>query len=160
MEVAITKPKRLQQNWDTLGSTLAPLESNEASSRSKKLALQFLKYFGVAGIGYVADFGSLLFCKEILHLHYLVSATIGFVIGLTVVYFLSNRYVFGESKLKSKAAEFALFAIIGIVGLIALNLLMWAMTDGFGINYLVSKILATVVVYAWNFLARRKLYHD
>ena len=126
----------------------------------QKLVVQFIKYFGTALVGYTFDFGSLIIAKEIFHLHYLISATIGFVIGLVVVYLLSNRYVFGESKLNSKTHEFLLFAVIGLVGLGLLNLLMWAMTSGIGINYLVSKILATIVVYGWNFFARRSLYHD
>lgn len=126
----------------------------------RKLAIQFLKYFGTALVGYAFDFGSLIIAKEVFHIHYLISATIGFVVGLIVVYILSNRYVFGESKINSKTHEFLLFTVIGLVGLGLLNLLMWAMTSGMGINYLVSKVLATVVVYGWNFFARRSLYHN
>ena len=126
----------------------------------KKLSIQFAKYFGVAGIGYLVDFGSMIVAKEILHLHYLISATIGFILGLIVVYILSGRYVFGESKITSRKKEFLLFALIGVVGLGILNLLMWALTSGLHVNYLVSKILATIVVYAWNFFARRSLYHN
>lgn len=126
----------------------------------RKLAIQFIKYFGTALIGYVFDFGSLIIAKEVFHIHYLISATIGFVLGLVVVYILSNRYVFGESKLNSKTHEIALFAVIGLVGLGLLNLLMWAMTSGLGVNYLLSKVLATIVVYGWNFFARRSLYHN
>ncbi len=126
----------------------------------KKLSIQFAKYFGVAGIGYLVDFGSMIAAKEILHLHYLISATIGFILGLIVVYILSGRYVFGESKITSRKKEFLLFALIGVVGLGILNLLMWALTSGLHVNYLLSKILATIVVYAWNFFARRGLYHN
>ncbi len=119
-----------------------------------------VKYFAVALIGYLVDFGSLMLCKEVFGLHYLVSASVGFVLGLIVVYVLSGRYVFGESKIASKSKEFLLFTGIGLVGLGILNLLMWAMTGGLGINYLASKIMATVVVYTWNFLARRAMYHN
>lgn len=126
----------------------------------KTVGTQFIKYFGVALIGYVVDFGSLMLCKEVFDLHYLASASVGFVLGLIVVYVLSGRYVFGDSKIKSKSKEFLLFAGIGLVGLGILNLLMWAMTGGLGINYLASKIAATAVVYIWNFLARRAMYHN
>lgn len=126
----------------------------------KKLFIQFTKYFGVAGIGYVIDFGTMVLCKEVFHLHYLFSATIGFILGLIVVYILSSRYVFGESKLISRRKEFALFALIGVIGLGILNLLMWFLTSGLYVDYMLSKILATVVVYIWNFFARRALYHD
>lgn len=123
-------------------------------------AQQFIKYFGVALVGYVVDFGLLIFAKEVLNFHYLIAATAGFVGGLLVVYILSNQYVFGQSKIASKKKEFGLFAIMGLAGLGILNLLMWALTGGLGITYIFSKIFATVVVYIWNFFARRSLYHN
>ncbi len=126
----------------------------------KKLAIQFTKYFGVASIGYIIDFGTMVLCKEVFQLNYLLAATIGFILGLIVVYVLSSRYVFGESRLQSRRSEFALFALIGLVGLGILNMLMWMLTGGLHIDYMLSKILATVVVYAWNFFARRALYHN
>lgn len=125
-----------------------------------KVAIQFMKYFGVALIGYIFDFGSMIICKEIFHFYYLISATIGFILGLIVVYILSGRYVFGESKLSSRRQEFLIFTLIGLVGLGILSLLMWVMTSGLQINYILSKLLATIVVYAWNFFARRSLYHN
>ena len=129
-------------------------------NKYRDIGLQFIKYFGAALVGYIVDFGTLIICKEIFGLHYLISATAGFILGLIVVYVLSNKYVFGESKLQSKRQELLLFAAIGLVGLIILNILMWALTSGAGINYLISKIVATVIVYIWNFFARRALYHN
>lgn len=121
---------------------------------------QLVKYFGAALVGYAFDFGTLIIARQVLGLHYLIAATLGFIVGLIVVYILSNKFVFGESKLKSKSTEFVAFAIIGLVGLIFLNLLMWLMTGKLGLNYIYSKILATVVVYGWNFFARRGLYRN
>lgn len=126
----------------------------------KRNTSQFMKYFLAAGVGYIVDFGAMVLCKEIFQLHYLVSATIGFIVGLVVVYIVSSRYVFGESKIKSRRHEFVLFALIGLVGLGILNLVMWILTSGISIDYMVSKILATVAVYMWNFLARRALYYN
>jgi len=121
---------------------------------------QFLKYFGVAAVGYIFDFGMMVGLHEILHIHYLPAAIAGFIFGLVVVYILSNRYVFGRSKLNSKSVEFGIFALIGVIGLGVLTTLMWLLTDIAHLSYLVSKILATVAVYMWNFLARRSLYHN
>ncbi|QQG50906.1 MAG: GtrA family protein [Candidatus Saccharibacteria bacterium] len=125
-----------------------------------KISKQFARYFGAALVGYVIDFGTLILLHEIFHVHYLIAASSGFVAGLCVLFVLSNKYVFGQSKLSSKAAEFSLFAIIGLVGLLILNAGMWLLTDVSGLNYILSKILATVLVYIWNFFARRSLYHD
>lgn len=120
---------------------------------------QFFRYFGAALVGYIFDFGGLIFLKEILGLHYLVAATLSFILGLVIVYILSNRYVFGESKIKSRSTEFGLFALIGVIGLLILNSLMWVFTDILAFSYVLSKIVATIFVYVWNFLARRTLYN-
>lgn len=121
---------------------------------------QLLKYFGAALVGYAFDFGTLVVLHEIFHVYYLFAATCGFILGLIVVYILSSKFVFGDSKIKSKTTEFIVFTIIGLIGLGILNLLMWLMTDFVHVNYLLSKIVATVFVYAWNFFARKSLYHN
>lgn len=130
------------------------------SDKWLKLGKQFLQYFWVALVGYAFDFGTLIFLHEKLGLHYLLAASSGFLIGLAIVYVLSNRFVFGDSKVNSKSLQFGLFALIGLVGLGMLNGLMYLFTGFLGVNYIVSKIIATVFVYIWNFFARRSLYHN
>jgi putative flippase GtrA len=122
--------------------------------------LQFFKYFAVALIGFAVDFGSLIFLHELLGLYYLIAASIGFVLGLMVTYTLSNRYVFSNPKSSSRLIQFTLFAVIGMVGLVILNIMMWVFTSRMHINYAASKLIATVFVYTWNFLARRSLYSN
>lgn len=125
-----------------------------------KVSTQFVRYFGAALVGYAFDFATLILLHELLGQHYLIAASCGFTIGLIVVYILSNKYVFGESKIKSRYIELGLFTFIGLIGLGILNLLMWILTDYLGLLYLVSKIVATFFVYAWNFFARRALYNN
>lgn len=126
----------------------------------KKISGQFLRYAIAAGAGYFFDIITLFLLHEIFGVHYLIAAATGFVIGLVVLYVLTKLFVFGDSKIKSKALEFALFTIIGVIGLIILSISMWILTGLIEINYLLSKIISTVFVYTWNFLARRSLYHD
>lgn len=119
---------------------------------------QFIRYLIAATVGYCVDIATLFILKEMFFVHYLIAAIIGFIMGLIVVYYLSNRYVFGKSKLASKKMEFSIFSIIGLIGLGILTLFMWLLTDILHMNYILAKIWATVIVYIWNFLARRNLY--
>lgn len=128
--------------------------------RHKPLVIQFIKYFGVALVGYIFDFVSLVLLTELFHVYYLIAASTGFVIGLIVTYILSGKYVFGQSKINKRYIEFLIFTAIGLVGLGILNLLMWIFTDKLGIYYILSKVIATAFVYIWNFFARRKIYQD
>ncbi|PRY68908.1 putative flippase GtrA [Glaciihabitans tibetensis] len=128
------------------------------SGRFARLVQQLSKYFGVALVGLIVDFGILTLVTSGLGAHYLVGSTSGFVCGLLVTYFLSERYVFSSPKITSPWIRFGAFALIGLVGLLILNLLMWGLTTGLGLFYLFSKVLATVVVYLFNFFSRRALY--
>lgn len=127
--------------------------------KSQSTHAQMFRYAFVAGIGLVVDFAAVIFTKQVLEFHYLAAACTGFMLGLVVNYVLSNLLVFGAPK-GDKRQLFILFAVIGLVGLGILNLLMWALTGGLGINYIVSKALATIVVFMWNFFARKSLYKD
>lgn len=128
--------------------------------RSANVANQFVKYFGVALVGLVVDFGVLVFLHDVARLHYLLAAAAGFIAGLAVNYALSSKYVFKNSKLKSRTLEFVLFGVVGLIGLGILSFSMWLLVSVLGLNYLVAKVLATVVVYVWNFVGRKSLYHN
>jgi putative flippase GtrA len=127
--------------------------------RGNSTFAQMFRYGLVAGVGLVVDFGTVIYTGEVLGFHYLLAACSGFILGLIVTYIFSNLLVFGKPQ-GDRRKHFMLFAVIGIVGLGILNLLMWIMTGWFGINYIVSKALATIVVFAWNFFARKSLYKD
>lgn len=120
--------------------------------------LQFLRYIIVGGCAFVTDFCTVWLLKE-LGLHYLVAGVFGFILGVTVNYFLSKNLAFSGKKANmSKEAEFALFIVISLIGLGLTELLMWVFTDGLGLFYLVSKAIAAVIVLLWNFFAKKLMY--
>jgi dolichol-phosphate mannosyltransferase len=60
----------------------------------------------------------------------------------------------GHAPLRGKAGRFGRlfrFAAVGVSGLLVNQLALWAATDGLGIHYVVSAILATQLSTAWNF---------
>ena len=124
-------------------------------AKTNNTFLQLFRYTFVGGIAFLADFGTLFLLTEFLHVQYLVSAGVAFVFGLTINYFLSVLWVFNSRTLENRFMEFLLFAVIGLVGLGLTELFLWILTDIFLIYYLFSKIITTVVVYFWNFFARK-----
>lgn len=121
---------------------------------------QFVRYFIVALVGLGFDFSTLAVLNNVFHVYYLFAAACGFIVGLLVNYILSIRFVFKNSKLNSRFLEFVLFGFVGLIGLGVLSASMWLLVTLLGIQVLLAKCLATVAVYAWNFVGRKAMYRD
>lgn len=119
--------------------------------------LQLIRYTIVGGFAFLIDFGTLYILTEFVNLHYLLSAGIAFILGLLTNYFLSIRWVFDTRIVRDKKLEFIIFAVIGLLGLGLNELFLWIFTDLLDIYYLVSKILTSMLVYLWNFFARKRI---
>lgn len=110
------------------------------------------------------DFSLLFILTSRLGLHYLLSAAIAYIAGITLNYFLTVFWAFSDifhrRKVKHYGVEFLLHVVIGMTGLGLTELFMWIFTGLLGIFYLFSKLFTTVLVFIWNFSARRfLLYH-
>ena len=120
--------------------------------------LQFIRYFFVGGVAAVVNIGMLFIFTDVCHIYYLVSNIISFTLGLIVNYILSKLLVFQDKVSLSTSKEFIIYAIIGVVGWGIDTLLMSIFTDTFNIYYMLSKIISTLLVFIWNFGARKGLY--
>ena len=117
--------------------------------------VQLFRYVLVGGLAFVIDYGSLFVLTEYFGVNYLLSAAIAFVLGLMVNYLLSTIWVFTESRLNNKMAEFSVFAFIGLVGLVLNEVIMYICSDILNIHYMVSKLCSTGIVFFWNFFGRK-----
>ena len=94
---------------------------------------------------------------EVVGLHYLVSAAIGFMLGLVSVYLLSIHWVFTTRRVQKSHHEALIFAIIGFGGLGINELGLYLLTEALMLHYAVSKLLVTGLVFGWNFGIRKIL---
>jgi putative flippase GtrA len=120
-----------------------------------KTEIQFFRYIFVGGVAFIVDFTSLYVLTDFFGIYYLYSAAAAFILGLVVNYFISISWVFNKRKLNSKTIEFSVFAMIGIIGLGLNEIFIWFFTDELNLFYLVSKILAAIIILFWNFFARK-----
>ena len=118
---------------------------------------QLLLSVAASMISFALDFGVLAFLTEVARLHYLLSAACSFALGTTLSYTLSILFVFELRRFSSRTLEYGIFILVGVVGLGLNEALLWALTDGLGIYYLISKTIAASLVFFWNFVARKVL---
>lgn len=126
--------------------------------------VEFLRYIVVGGVAFVADFGTLVACQELLFSSldwgiYAATAT-GFGVGLAVNYALSLLFVFTQPKDRGKGRSVGAFVVFGIVGLLGLlwtELGMWLGIEILEWNYMLVKVFVTGAVLVWNYLGRKIL---
>lgn len=130
------------------------------SDATHNTLIQLFRYGIVGAAAFIIDFGLLAFFTEALGIPYLLSACLSFICGVAANYALSIRWVFrgnADTEETDRGAEFLLFLLIGVAGLGFNALIMWALTERVGFHYLFSKIASTIIVFFWNFFARRTL---
>ena len=123
---------------------------------SSKAPVQLVRSFIVSIIAFIFDFGLMLIMKETLGMNYLIAATLSYCVGLIVNYFLSILWVFADRKMARRHIEFSFFAIISLVGLAINGGIIAGLVQLLQIDYRLAKIVATVVVFFWNFIVRKK----
>ena len=122
--------------------------------------LQFFRYVFVGGAATIVDWGILYLTTDFFHIYFLISAVAAFVAGLLVNFLLSKLFVFKADEARVNAVmEFVSYAIIGVVGLGITELIMVIFTNHLGLHYMLSKMIATAIVLAWNYFARKLIIY-
>lgn len=136
--------------------------------------IQFFRSLFVGGVATVADMAVLILLRELLHIPENIAAIFGFIVGLAVNYIISTFWVFAKAKVKNRALDFIAFGVIGVIGLGLTQLILepFAVEGMFGTGflvkyavfgsllptdkyYIIGKVLAVILVYMWNFFARK-----
>ena len=113
--------------------------------------------FGIVGvIATIIDFVFLYLFRDMCHFPLILSNTLSFCISVVYNYWASMTFVFDVNKNKSKKRNFVLFIIFSVIGLILNDIIVWFVSDKLSIYYLISKVIATVIVMVFNFVTRKK----
>lgn len=141
--------------------------SESEEKNMKKLIEQMVKFGLVGVIATLIDMGVLMFLKEVFGMDENVAAAISFSVSVIFNYIFSMKFVFERRDDMSRQREFIIFMILSIIGL-GINVgIMYGM-DGrmeflrgipflYRWEYMIRKVVATIVVLIWNFVSRKIL---
>lgn len=128
----------------------------------KPLLYEFMRFCLVGGAAFLVDFGTLVLLNNILPemsgFRLYIATAGGFIVGLTVNYILSVRFVFisaREAHVGRTVKAFVIFALVSAVGFGLTELGMYVGTELLFINYMLVKIVVTGIVLMWNYIGRK-----
>ena len=122
----------------------------------KKETRDFFLYVIVGGIATLAEWAVFGLLSRFSPLHYEISTVIAYIIS-TFVNWISGRIILFKSDGKNIAKELLQIYLASVIGLLLNMLIMWIAVDILNVTEMLSKIIATALVFFWNYLIR-KLY--
>ena len=119
---------------------------------------EMAKYLVAGGLAFLADATLLFVLTEQFSIHYLLSNTAGFSVGLIVSYSLNIKWVFSHRKYEFRVTtELPLFIAIVLTGYLISQLVMWFAVEAVDVNYMIGKVGSTGFVLVFNFTAKKFL---
>lgn len=119
------------------------------------LVNQFIRYLCVGGISAFVDWGLFYSLHIMIGFHYIIAATISFLLSVVVNFFLGREYVFKNQCKFSAKIEALNILLINSTGLLWDLLIMSLAIEILNIQSMIAKIGATGIVFMWNFSLRR-----
>ena len=89
------------------------------------------------------------------NINYLVVNTTLFVFGSILNYILSYKWVFLDSNIDSHSRNIKVLMLVLLFSLLLSNLQLYFYIEILTLEKLDSKLLSAVMVFIWNFLARK-----
>lgn len=114
----------------------------------------FIKYAMVGVTGTALDVGSLYVFVDLLHIPVLVAAALSFILAVVNNFILNKIWTFRNSS-RNFRKQFIKFFIVSVVGLVLTEICMAVFVYLLGIWYIASKLITSVIVLTWNFLANK-----
>lgn len=115
---------------------------------------QLFKYAVVGLMGTFCHYMVLVLLVELTVMGPLVASCWGFLVGALVNHELNRRFVFSPSG-RSYRDSGTRFMVVALLGFLLNLLVMSGLLHGMGLNYLLSQVLATGVVFLVSFTANK-----
>lgn len=110
--------------------------------------------FGITGFsGLLIDFSLTWIFKDELHFNKFVANSIGFSAAVISNYFINRFWTFSERDRVKVGRQLPSFIVVSLIGLALNSCIIYILNELFFLNFYLSKAMAIVLVFFWNFTA-------
>lgn len=117
----------------------------------------FFRFAFIGGFCALLDLALLYTLTDLFNIWYILSGIVSFLTVSVIGFYLNKKVVF---RLHNSASFilYSKFLIIILIGMIINNLFLFIFTDFFGIWYIISRILSSLVALIWNYFGNKKVF--
>ena len=130
--------------------------------RNKVFALlrsDLFLYLIVGGLATIVEWGCFWVFFDMLLIQYLLATAMAFVFSTFANWAFGRLLVFRGMQRQSLLKELASIYLTSLGGLLLNLIIMYVMVDFMGIWEMFAKITATILVFSYNYLIRKKLIY-
>ena len=125
---------------------------------NKRNIHDFFLYLVVGGIATLVEWGLFYCFNHVFSWYYFVSTILAYVLS-TFANWLAGRILLFKKTEKGLFYEIGGIYAASIIGLLLNLAIMWIMVDALKINSMISKIIATGLVFIWNYVIRKMVIY-
>ncbi len=114
---------------------------------------QFFQYAVTGGISFAIDFGLLYLLTDVLHVHYLQSATLSYLAGFFWCFEANRLWTFGGNNKRTQSLK--RFTLIAGMNYGLTLFLLYLFVNSLHWHYLVAKIFIVALATFWTFFLYR-----
>lgn len=118
--------------------------------------IQFFRYFFAGGAATAVDWFTLWLLRSVFGVYLYIAVAAAFLLGIITNYLLSVIFVFNGTPAGIKRGlEFLVHLITGLIGLALTEGIIYLFTLLPELHYMIAKIVATAVVFFWNYGSKK-----
>ena len=116
-------------------------------------------YLIVGGLATIVEWSGFWIFFDMLHIQYLLATALAFAFSTFANWLFGRILVFRGTQQQSLLKEIASIYLTSLGGLMLNLIIMYVMVDFIGIAEMIAKITATVLVFSYNYIIRKKLIY-
>ena len=116
-------------------------------------------YLIVGGLATIVEWSGFWIFFDMLHIQYLLATALAFVFSTFANWLFGRLLVFRGKHNQSLLKELASIYLTSIGGLLLNLAIMYVMVECLGVWEMLAKVTATVLVFSYNYLIRKKLIY-